>query len=82
MQQQDIESYTCHELVKEACHYLTQKATIAYSFITVLLNEDAYGFANDEQKQALNMLKDEIEAIREINNMLHVWLSAKETDST
>jgi ABC-type uncharacterized transport system ATPase subunit len=65
---------TCDELVREVCHQLTQKASIAYSYMIVLLDEEAYGFTSNEQKKTLELLKTEIESIRQINTILHNWL--------
>lgn len=74
---EDIESWTCEQLVQYVLHELNQKSALAYSFLELLLSEEAYGFASDEQKKMLIRLQAEVKEIRALSKIMRCWMSGE-----
>lgn len=78
----DAKSWTAQTLVLEVWHELNQKSALATSFMHVLLDKDAYGFASTEQKNTLIELQRELEIIREITELMGEWISENKGKTT
>ena len=69
-----IQSWTAEELIKETYHELNQKSSVALGWIQLLtMEENTYGFASEQQKDALLKLKKELEIIRMITEWMSTW---------
>ena len=76
-----IQSWTAEGLIKETYHELNQKSAIALSWIQLLtMEESSYGFASEQQKDALLKLKKEIEAVRMVTEWMQIWHQAQKGD--
>ncbi len=67
--------WTAQRLVYEIWHELNQKSALVLTLMYVLLDEDAYGFASEEQQKTLVRLQQELEIIREVTELMGEWIS-------
>jgi hypothetical protein len=77
MDAREIKLMDPRELMKVIYHELNQHSASALSFSIVLTDESKVPYVSDIQKDLLFRLKNEIESIRGINDMLRIWLSPK-----
>ncbi len=78
MDEEEIQSWTTQELIREIYHQLNQKSAVALSFMFILTDDSNYGFVNEQQKEFLGRLQKEIEDIRRIVELMRVWYAGKE----
>ena len=74
VEREDIESWTCGQLVLHVVHELTQDVAVAYGYSEMLLHEEGYGFVCEKQKEALMQLQSKIQAIHALSEMMRYWL--------
>jgi hypothetical protein len=80
MDMQDVKSWTCQQLVREVSHELNQHTAIAISCIEYLCDDEVYRILDREQKEVLIRLQKEVKKIRDLNDELRIWYSARRLD--
>jgi hypothetical protein len=74
MENSEIENLNSRDLIRIVHHELNQKSSLSLSIMEVLLNEKAYGFANEDQKNLMIRLKQELIVIRNLSDTMRAWI--------
>ncbi len=75
MDKLQIEHMTSEELLKIVFHKLNQKSASALTLVIALTSEDVTPSGN-MQKEIILTLKQEVETIRQVADMIKAWLLA------